>query len=230
RPSPSTLRSPPRAGSPAPPTREERRPPRRRSIRSRRAAAAAPRAGATRRGARTPSAGHPPADPPARRRRERPRRSPSCGGLLGGRLLRGGRRRLPGGGGRLLRGRGFLLRSRLRLCALGQRLLEPLESLVLAHVLRIHELGGEDLLRLDVHLLLTGREALLAVAEREVAHDLGELVDVAGLDLEVLALLAENFLLLALHDRACTVVRIHHLVADLVQVLLRFPSVVAKVP
>ena len=47
-----------------------------------------------------------------------------------------------------------------------EHVLEPRERVVLGHVLRVHQLGGEDLLRLDVHLLLAGREALLAVAER----------------------------------------------------------------
>jgi hypothetical protein len=47
----------------------------------------------------------------------------------------------------------------------------------------VHELGGEDLLRPGVHLLLARGEALLHLAEGEVADDLGELEDVAGLDL-----------------------------------------------
>jgi hypothetical protein len=42
-------------------------------------------------------------------------------------------------------------------------------------------------------------------------------VVVIDLDREVLANLAEHVLLLTLHDRPCPVVRIHHLVADLVQ-------------
>ncbi len=37
------------------------------------------------------------------------------------------------------------------------------ERVVLRQVLRVHQLRGQDLLRLHVHLLLTGREALLAV-------------------------------------------------------------------
>src|SRR5690606_33597170 len=47
----------------------------------------------------------------------------------------------------------------------------------------VHELRREDLLRARVHLLLASREALLHLANGEVAHDLGDLKDVAGLDL-----------------------------------------------
>jgi hypothetical protein len=65
---------------------------------------------------------------------------------------------------------------------------EPLGGLFLVHVLRVHELAGEDLLRLDEHLLLAGRQALLVVAQREVPHDLGELEDVAGLHLVAVVL------------------------------------------
>src|SRR5690606_29610573 len=47
----------------------------------------------------------------------------------------------------------------------------------------VHELGREDLLRARVHLLLAGRETLLHLPDGEVAHDLGDLEHVAGLDL-----------------------------------------------
>src|SRR4051812_20804911 len=180
--------------------------------------------------------------------------------------------RLRGGGD------GLLLRRRLRLAVrpLGEDFLEPLGALVLVHVLRIHELGGEDLLRLHEHLLLAGRETLLVIAQREVAHDLGELEDIArlhlvpvvleaavpvfrhlgraarerleddthflladdapqadlvgvfardlhghivvqDLDRQVLALLAKDLTRFLLDNRPGTVVRVHHLVADLVQ-------------
>src|SRR5205823_8549805 len=49
-----------------------------------------------------------------------------------------------------------------------------------------------------------------------VGGDVHRHVVMQDLDREVFALLAQNVLLLALHDRACTVVRVHHLVADLV--------------
>src|SRR5436190_9958510 len=60
---------------------------------------------------------------------------------------------------------------------------EVVLSLFLVHVERIHQLGGENLASARVHLLLAGRQALLELADREVADNLGELVDVAGLDL-----------------------------------------------
>ena len=47
----------------------------------------------------------------------------------------------------------------------------------------VHELGSKDLLSPGVHLFLPGREALLHLTKREVAHNLRELEDVAGLDL-----------------------------------------------
>src|SRR5205823_2150163 len=120
--------------------------------------------------------------------------------LRGGRglLLRGRRLRLRRRN-RLLRRRGALGRRRLALGP-GEDALEPGDRVVLGEVLRVHELRGEDLLRLDVHLLLAGRESLLA----------------------------QNLALLALHDRACPVVRIHDLVADSVQADSLCPSVVAK--
>src|SRR4051794_11596159 len=67
--------------------------------------------------------------------------------------------------------------------ALLQELVEVGLGSVLVLLEGVHELGGEDLLRPGVHLLLAGREALLPLADREVAHDLGELEHVAGLDL-----------------------------------------------
>src|SRR6185312_1085735 len=63
----------------------------------------------------------------------------------------------------------------------GEELVEIALRLFLVLVERIHELGGEDLLGPREHLLLPGRETLFALAQREVAHDLGELVDVTGL-------------------------------------------------
>ena len=56
-------------------------------------------------------------------------------------------------------------------------------GLVLALLERVHQLGREDLLGARVHLLLARRQALVLLADGEVADDLGELVDVAGLDL-----------------------------------------------
>ena len=159
-------------------------------------------------------------------------------------------------------------------------------GLVLVEVARVHELAGEDLLGLREHLLLAGRQALVGVADGEVAHDLGDLEDVAGLELvavvlvatapvlghlggvaaqdvedlvddvgrddlaqtgavgvldrdhdrhvvvedldgEVLALLAEHFLLLDLHDLAGAVMRIDDLIADL-STRLSNPPVVAR--
>ena len=72
------------------------------------------------------------------------------------------------------------LRLRVRV---HDQLLEMRLRLLLLHVERVHQLGGEDLLRAGVHLLLTRREALLLLADREVANHLGELEDVTGLDL-----------------------------------------------
>src|SRR5204863_7784730 len=70
----------------------------------------------------------------------------------------------------------------------GEDLVEPGGGLVLVHLLRVHELAREDLLRLDEHLLLAGREALLVVAQREVPYDLGQLEDVARLHLVAVVL------------------------------------------
>src|SRR6476646_3192163 len=90
------------------------------------------------------------------------------------------------------RGRSGLLLRRLllRRAVRGQDVLEPLGAGLLVHVLRVHQLGGEDLLRLHEHLLLAGRETLLPVAKSEVPDDLGELEDVAGLHLVAAVLVA----------------------------------------
>src|SRR3954466_15108375 len=64
-----------------------------------------------------------------------------------------------------------------------QHLLEVLACLVLLHALGEHQLGGEDPLGVREHLLLTGGEALLLVALRQVANDFRQLEDVAGLHL-----------------------------------------------
>src|SRR5207253_2173301 len=235
----------------------------RRRARSRRAGVEVRRAAAGRRAARTPSAGLRRAARPALRRRARPRRRLTLrggGGLFRGGLLLRRRRR---------RGRTLRLYGRRALLA-GEHALAPRDRVLLGEVLREAQLRGEDLLRLDVHLLLARRKTLLAVAERQVPHDLGELEDVAGLHLvavvleaavpvlrhlsaatrqvlddfldrflvdhlaeadqlavlgwdvhrhvvvldangQVLPLLAEHLALLALHDRPCTVVGIHHL-------------------
>src|SRR4051812_24602889 len=75
--------------------------------------------------------------------------------------------------------------------ALGRRLQQVVEvglRVVLALLQRVHQLGGEDLLGAGEHLLLAGREALVVLADGEVADDLGELVDVTGLDLVAVVL------------------------------------------
>jgi hypothetical protein len=56
-------------------------------------------------------------------------------------------------------------------------------GLLLVLVERVHQLGREDLLRARVHLLLARGQALLLLTDRQVADNLGELVDVTGLDL-----------------------------------------------
>src|SRR5919106_45716 len=65
---------------------------------------------------------------------------------------------------------------------------EPGAGLVLVETLRVHELAGEDLLRLHEHLLLARRKALLLVTKGQVADDLGQLEDVAGLHLVAVVL------------------------------------------
>ncbi len=61
-------------------------------------------------------------------------------------------------------------------------------DLLLVHVERVRHLRYKDLLHARVHLLLAGREPLLVLADREVADDLGQFVDVAGLDLVAVVL------------------------------------------
>src|SRR4051794_41354382 len=65
---------------------------------------------------------------------------------------------------------------------------EVLLRLTLVHLERVHQLGGKDLLRPRVHLLLTRRKALLRLPDSEIADDLGELVHIAGLDLVAVVL------------------------------------------
>src|SRR5207247_4566330 len=89
-----------------------------------------------------------------------------------------------------LSGRRDLRGRLLLLAAASEDAVEPLGGFLLVHVLGVHELAGEDLLRLHEHLLLAGRETLLVVAEREVPNHLGELEDVAGLPL--IAVLLES--------------------------------------
>src|SRR5690242_19745137 len=103
-------------------------------------------------------------------RRERPRRTTEV------------RRRALGADGR--DDLGLLLAARDG----GENLVEPETGLVLVHPLRVHQLAGEDLLRLDEHLLLARREPLLVVAQRQVPNDLRELEDVAGLHLVAVVL------------------------------------------
>src|SRR5690349_17928207 len=69
-----------------------------------------------------------------------------------------------------------------------QHLLEVLAGLVLLHALGEHQLGGEDSLGVREHLLLTGGEALLLVALRQVPDDLRELEDVPRLHLVAVVL------------------------------------------
>src|SRR6185437_4979299 len=73
-------------------------------------------------------------------------------------------------------------------CRGGKQLVEVALGLFLVLVQRIHQLGREDLLGAGEHLLLARREPLLALPQRQVAHDLGELVDVARLDLVAVVL------------------------------------------
>src|SRR5262249_45316459 len=73
-----------------------------------------------------------------------------------------------------------------RLCgaeALLQQLLQVVLRALLVLVQRVHELGRQDLLGAGVHLLLPGGESLLPFPDGQVPHDLGELEDVARLDL-----------------------------------------------
>src|SRR5581483_2127714 len=161
---PSRRRAPRRAGWSAPPSPGARprrsRPPRATA----RDAPGSQRAAAALRARRTPSGDRRRAVDPSPRRRGPPRSSDrGCRGL------------------RLRLRRALARRPR-------DHLVEPLGRLLLGHVLRVHQLRGEDLLGLDEHLLLAGREALVVVAQGEVAHHLGELEDVAGLHLVAVVL------------------------------------------
>src|SRR5262245_47683419 len=86
---------------------------------------------------------------------------------------------------------------------------EPLRGLLFVHALRVHELGDEDLLGLDEHLLLARGEAFLVIAERQVADDLGELEDVAGLHL--VAVVLEAAVPVLGHRRPAPAQRLQHL-------------------
>src|SRR5919198_5057341 len=77
---------------------------------------------------------------------------------------------------------------RLRLPRTRENIVEPGRRLVLVHVLRIHELRGEDLLRLHEHLLLAGGEPFLVVPHGEVPDHFRELEDVPGLHLVAVVL------------------------------------------
>src|SRR5918998_6056239 len=61
-------------------------------------------------------------------------------------------------------------------------------GVALLHLERVCQLGGEHLLGAREHLLLAGREALVGLADGEVADHLGELEHVAGLDLVAVVL------------------------------------------
>jgi hypothetical protein len=63
-----------------------------------------------------------------------------------------------------------------------ERLVHQQDGFALVAVAGEHQLGDEDLPGALEHALLAGREALLAVADGEVADDLGDLEDVAGLE------------------------------------------------
>src|SRR5206468_256455 len=149
---PCRRRAPPRPGCTAPPTPAAPRSRSARPSRTRRAAGAAPLAAEDRRGGRTPSACPRRAVRRGLPRPERPKRPLRRGARLGlgGRLL--ARRRL-------LRGRPVLL------AVTGEDVIEPLGRFLLVHVLRVHQLGREDLLGLDEHLLFARGETLLVVAQ-----------------------------------------------------------------
>src|SRR4051794_7939204 len=67
-------------------------------------------------------------------------------------------------------------------------LVEVRLGLVLGLLERVHHLGREDLLGAGVHLLLARREALVLFTDGEITDDLGQLIDVAGLDLVAVVL------------------------------------------
>src|SRR4030042_5552746 len=79
------------------------------------------------------------------------------------------------------------IRSPLRIpglrADLGEDAVQEADGVVLRHMLRVHELRGQDALHLAVHLLLPGGEALLVVAQSQVADHIRDLKNVARLDL-----------------------------------------------
>ena len=77
---------------------------------------------------------------------------------------------------------GFLAVARRLVVAL-QHLVEPRLGGLLVDVERERQLGHEDLARPRQHPLLTRRQALVGLADREVPDDFGDLVDVAALQL-----------------------------------------------
>src|SRR5436305_1389235 len=205
---PCRSRAPLRAGSPAPPSQAAPRRRSRRSTRTRPAAPGSPRAAVARRGGRTPSACRRRAARRYPQQRGRPRHSPRAGWclplrrrllrrcLVRGGLLRGSLRRrrlrLDGRLHRRLRHSGGLdcavLRAPVRTGRTREHVVEPFRRRVFIEVLRVHQLTGEDLLRLDEHLLLARREPLLAVAQRQVPDDFRQFEDVAGLHLVAVVL------------------------------------------
>src|SRR5579859_1058031 len=68
-------------------------------------------------------------------------------------------------------------------CPLGQRLVELLLGLVLADTDGEGQLRDQDLAGPVEHALLAGRQALVLVTNRQVPHNLGHLIDVTGLEL-----------------------------------------------
>src|SRR5215212_2209473 len=105
---------------------------------------------------------------PILRRRSPPTRAepPSCALLLGGGLL--GRCLLRGGG---------------RLVLALEHLVEASLGGFFVDVERERELGHEDLTGPGQHALLAGRETLVGLADREITHHLGDLIDVTALQL-----------------------------------------------
>ena len=65
----------------------------------------------------------------------------------------------------------------------GENLVEDGLSLVLVGLLCERELGDEDLTGLGQHALLASGEATVLVTTPQVAHDLGDLDDIAGREL-----------------------------------------------
>src|SRR5205823_596377 len=66
---------------------------------------------------------------------------------------------------------------------LSERLVETPLGRLFVHVEGEGQLGDQDLAGLGQHPLLAGREALVILADRQVPDDLGDLVDVAALEL-----------------------------------------------